>query len=181
MSSSLDRLATTFRNIHLTHKLSLRNKNFKLMKQKGVHPYDYMDIFQQVLRKFPEKIYFYSILQDGHISDEQYKHAENMWNSFNLSTMCEYLDLHLKSHIHPLGRKEFQDFQVCESKFDLNYLLHKLFPLQGIFPSFRCLSNSKYLTDDDTEFFKISSLKAKKRNEKIVSRLFSIYSVCDFC
>ena len=48
------------------------------MKQKGVHPYGYMDSFN----KFDEKLQggneFYSILQNEHVSNEQYKHAQNV-------------------------------------------------------------------------------------------------------
>ena len=49
------------------------------MKQKGVHPCSYMDSFN----KFDEKLQggneFYSILQNEHVSNEQYKHAQNVW------------------------------------------------------------------------------------------------------
>ena len=50
--------------------------------------------------RLPEKkIFFYNILQDENISDEQYNHAKNLWNTFNLNTMGEYHDLYLKSDI----------------------------------------------------------------------------------
>ena len=60
-----------------------------------------MDSFTKFDEKLPgkKKKDFYSIPQDEHTSDEQYKHAENVWNTFNLITMGDYHDLHLKSDI----------------------------------------------------------------------------------
>ena len=69
------------------------------MKQKGVHPYGYMDSFN----KFDEKLQggneIYSILRNEHVSSEQYKHAQNVWNTFNRKTISQYHDLYLKSDI----------------------------------------------------------------------------------
>ena len=49
--------------------------------------------------QLPKKKDFYSILNNEHISDEQYKHAQNVWDTFNLKTMGDYHDLYLKSDI----------------------------------------------------------------------------------
>ena len=68
------------------------------MKQKGVYPYDYMDNFQKFDEvQLPSKEDFFSILKNEHITNEQYEHAQNIWNTFNLKTMGDYHDLYLKS------------------------------------------------------------------------------------
>ena len=36
---------------------------------------------------------------DEDISDAQYQHAQNVWNTFNMKTMGAYRDLYLKSEI----------------------------------------------------------------------------------
>lgn len=70
------------------------------MKQKGVYSYDYMDSFQKFNDKqLPPKEEFYSILTDEGISDVQYQHGQNVWNTFTMKTMGEYHDLYLKSDI----------------------------------------------------------------------------------
>ena len=70
------------------------------MKQKGVYPYDFMDSFDKFKEpNLPTKEEFYSILTDELITDEQYKHAKDVWNTFNLKSMGEYHDLYLKSGI----------------------------------------------------------------------------------
>ena len=61
-----------------------------------------MGSFDKFDEKLPRKIEFYSILQDEHISDEQYKHAQYVccvWQTFSLKTTGQYHDLYLKSDI----------------------------------------------------------------------------------
>ena len=46
------------------------------MKQKGIYPYDYMDSFNKFNdTQLPSQKQFYSILNNEHISDDDYKHA----------------------------------------------------------------------------------------------------------
>ena len=42
---------------------------------------------------------FYSISNNEHITNDQYNHAQYVWNKFNLKSMGEYQDLYLKSDI----------------------------------------------------------------------------------
>ena len=76
-----------------------KNKKLELMARKGVYPYDYMDSFDKFNSQLPSKEDFYSILNDKHIKNEEYEHAKNVWNTFNLKNMGEYHDLYLKSDI----------------------------------------------------------------------------------
>jgi len=68
------------------------------MSKKGVYPYDYMDSFEKFNEtKLPTKEAFYSILNDQHISDDDYEHAKKVWRGFQLKNMGEYHDLFLIS------------------------------------------------------------------------------------
>ena len=50
------------------------------MLKKGVYPYDYMDSFEKFEQtELPKKDDFYSILHDEHITDEEHKHAKQVW------------------------------------------------------------------------------------------------------
>ena len=81
-----------------------------LMKQNGVYPYDYMDSFDKFGdQQLPPKDSFYSILPDEGISDVQYQHAQNVWNTFNMNIMGDYHDLYLQSNILLLA-DEFENF-----------------------------------------------------------------------
>ena len=99
MSSSLEKLVSNLPRESLKYT-SKRFKGLKLdlMAKKGVYPYD-MDSFKKFKEQLPTKEEFYSILNDEHISDEDYQHAQNVWNKFNLKNMGEYHDLYLQSDI----------------------------------------------------------------------------------
>ena len=91
------------------------------MKQKGIYPYDHMDCFDRFNEtQLPEKQDFYSILNNEHISDEQYKHGQNVWKTFNLKTMGDYHDLYLKSDILLLA-DVFENFRkTCLQYYKLD-------------------------------------------------------------
>ena len=101
MPSSLERLAANLPPDAFTYNNQVfQDVKLALMKQKGVYPYDYMDSFGKFNDKqLPPKEEFYSILTDEGISDEQYQHAQKVWNKFKMKTMGDYHDLYLKSDI----------------------------------------------------------------------------------
>ena len=100
MSSSLDKLVSNLPKEALIYtSQKFKGEELDLMSQKGVYPYDFMDSFDKFNEKLPSKEDFYSILNDEHISGEDYKHAQNVWNTFSLKNMGEYHDLYLKSDI----------------------------------------------------------------------------------
>ena len=100
MSSSLDKLVSNLPKDALKYTSQIfKGKKLDLMARKGVYPYDYMDSFNKFNEKLPTKEDFYSILNDEHISNEDYQHAQNVWNTFKLINMGEYHDLYLKSDI----------------------------------------------------------------------------------
>ena len=76
-----------------------KDEKLNLMARKGVYPYDYMDSFKKFKSQLPKKEDFYSILTEKDISNEDYQHVKNVWNTFNLKNMGDYHDLYLKSDI----------------------------------------------------------------------------------
>ena len=101
MSSSLDKLVSNLPNDAFMYTSEeFQDKKLKLMSQKGVYPYDYMDSFDRYDEQtLPAKKEFYSIMNDQHILDEDYNHAQNVWKTFKLRNMGEYHDLYLKSDV----------------------------------------------------------------------------------
>ena len=121
MSSSLDKLVNNLPKEALKYtSQKFEGKELDLMSQKGVYPYDFMDSFEKFNEKLPSKEEFYSILNDEHITDDQYKHAQNVWNTFNLKNMGEYHDLYLKSDILLLA-DVFENFRkTCLQYYKLD-------------------------------------------------------------
>ena len=113
MSSSLDNLIKNLPDEAFKYtKQGFKKEQFELMKQKGVYPYDYMDSFDKFNKtELPNKDEFYSILNNEHITNEQYNHAQNVWKCFDLKTMGDYHDLYLKSDILLLA-DVFENFRV---------------------------------------------------------------------
>ena len=122
MNSSLDNLIKNLPDEAFKYtKQEFEKEQFNLMKQKGIYPYDHMDSFDRFNEtKLPVQQDFYSILNNEHISDEQYKHAQNVWNTFNLKTMGDYHDLYLKSDILLLA-DVFENFRkTCLQYYKLD-------------------------------------------------------------
>ena len=67
----------------------------KLVKQKGVYPYKYMDSFKKFSEdKVPDRCKFFSSLKDKCISEKDCLKANNTWNVFKMNTMGDYYDLY---------------------------------------------------------------------------------------
>ena len=72
-------------------------KNTELLTRKGVYPYDYVSSLAKLSEtSLPPKEEFYSKLNDEDISDDDYQHAINVWNTFGCKTIRDYHDLYLK-------------------------------------------------------------------------------------
>ena len=101
MSSSLDKLVSNLPKDDLIYtSKAFKGKRLDLMSQKGVYPYSFMDSFENFNQmELPNKDQFYSIVNDQHITNDEYDHAKKVWKTFNIKTMGEYHDLYLVSDV----------------------------------------------------------------------------------
>ena len=110
-----------------TYQLSENDINkFKLLLRKGVYPYEYMDSWRRFNEtKLPSKDNFYSTLNLEDISDDDYVHAINVWNTFNISNLGEYHNLNVKLDTALLGDMfdNFRDKHIDTDKLDPAYFL----------------------------------------------------------
>ena len=121
MSSSLEKLVSNLPRESLKYTSQIfKKEKLDLISNKGVYPYDFMDSFEKFNEKLPSKEDFYSILNDEHITDEDYQHAQTVWETFMLETMGEYHDLYLKSDILLLA-DVFENFRrTCLEYYKLD-------------------------------------------------------------
>ena len=127
MNGSLDKLTKTLGKDQfetLTSKMShLTDESLNLLKQKGVFPYEYMTDFSKLsATSLPPKDAFYNHLIDEHISDEDYAHAQNVWNTFGCKTMRDYHDLYLETDVLLLTDIMTEFRRVCKKVYGLDAL-----------------------------------------------------------
>ena len=66
------------------------HNKFVLSLREGVYPYEYMDSWKRFKEEsLPDKESFYSELNNEHITDEDYEHAQKVWSTFNIKNVGE--------------------------------------------------------------------------------------------
>ncbi|XP_055856053.1 uncharacterized protein LOC129919224 [Episyrphus balteatus] len=123
MASSIDKLSKNLnRNQFIeTKKAFQKDEEFNLVMKKGVFPYEYVSSAEKLKdTKLPPKSAFYSTLNSSSITDEDYLHAQIVWNTFNMKTLGEYSDVYLKTDVMLLA-DIFENFRnVCIKTYDLD-------------------------------------------------------------
>ena len=94
---------------------------FILLLQKGVYPYEYMDSWEKSDETiFPPKEAFYNNLNLEDISDEDYAHAQKVWDVFKIKNLGEYHDLYVQSDTLLLA-DIFENFRnMCLNIYELD-------------------------------------------------------------
>ena len=71
---------------------------FALLLRRGVYPYECMDSWKRFKEEsLPDKECFYSKLKNEHITDEDYAHAQKVWDTFKTRNLGEYHNLYVQS------------------------------------------------------------------------------------
>jgi len=121
MPSSLDNLVNNLDHSDLRHTRKEFEENIDLLSRKGVYPYDHMTSIERFKEtKLPPIEAFHSKLNDSHISDEDYEHANRVWKEFRMKTMGDYHDLYLNSDVLLLADVSEEFRNVCLRNYDLD-------------------------------------------------------------
>ena len=102
-------------------KKYFNGEHLQLLKRKGVYPYEWLDSVERLNEtQLPSKDAFYSKLSGKGISEEDYKHAQKVWNTFNMETMRDYHNLYNKTDVLLLA-DVFENFRkVCKEIYELD-------------------------------------------------------------
>ena len=121
MQSSLDKLVNGTDEFPIMKKLMPEENKRKLMLKKGIYPYEYMDAFERFAEtQLPEKEKFYSSLSGKGITDEEYAHANQVWETFGCRNLGDYHDLYVATDSVLLA-EVFENFRkVCQEKYGLD-------------------------------------------------------------
>ena len=69
-----------------------------MLLRNGVYPYEYMDSWERFNEaSLPYKESFYSNLNLESITDEDYLHAQKVWEVFKIKNLGEYHELYVQS------------------------------------------------------------------------------------
>ncbi|XP_072022382.1 uncharacterized protein [Amphiura filiformis] len=99
LSTGLDTLVKNLSDFPEIAKF-FKGEKLQLVLRKGVYPYDYVNSFEKLREtSLPPKEAFYSKLYDVEISDDDYQHAQKVWNTFGMKTLREYHDLYLMTDV----------------------------------------------------------------------------------
>ena len=127
MASSLDALSKNLSNDQCKNLRCFYQQDdaFKLMRRKGVYPYEYMDSWKRFEETaLPPKAQFYSRLNMENISNKDYEHAQQVWNTMTpkgeRATMGDYHDVYLVTDVLLLA-DVFETFRdTCMQHYKLD-------------------------------------------------------------
>ena len=123
MSTSLDSLVKNLPEDALNNlrREFPEEEKLNLLKRKGVYPYEYMDGLDRLKEtQLPPREAFYSRLTGEDISDEDYQHALNVWNAFEMKTLQDYHDLYNDTDVLLLA-DVFENFRnICLENYKLD-------------------------------------------------------------
>ena len=122
MSSSLGALVNNLPKDAFKNLLKYYTpKQAELLKQKGFYPYEYMNTEEKFKDKeLPPRKAFYSKLSGRGITKTDYKHAWNVWNTFNMKTFKDYHEPYNDTDVLLLA-DVFENFRdLCLKNYELD-------------------------------------------------------------
>ena len=130
-------------------------EEFKLLTRIRIFPYEYVDSWEKLdEEQLPSKTDFYSKLNNENISEQDYVHAIDVWNTFNIQSWGEYSDLYLKTDILLLA-VVFENFRCnCSSTYSLDPLHYFTAPALAFDAMLKCIGvQLELFTDSDILVF----------------------------
>ena len=108
------------------------DQGLELLKVKGVFPYEYGNSLQEWLNtpSLPNQDAFYSSLTDGGISDEEYAHAQRVFQFFNMNHLSHYCSLYCATDTYLLAEILFE-YRRSGRAARARHPVHHILPVPG--------------------------------------------------
>ena len=121
LQTSLAKLVKNLQSGDFYNIKEIFKDNVDLLTRKGVFPYDYVSSMNKLAEtQLPPKEEFYSKLNDENIKDDDYQHANNVFQILKCKTIRDYHDLYLKSDVLLLA-DVFENFRkTCLKHYNLD-------------------------------------------------------------
>ena len=119
--SSLEKLVMGIDEFPIMNKLMPEENKRQLLIKKDIYPYEYMDSFERFGEsQLPEKEKFYSSLSGKGITDEEYVHAKQVWETFGFRNLGDYHNLYVATDTVLLA-EVFENFRkVCQERYGVD-------------------------------------------------------------
>jgi hypothetical protein len=123
---TIEKLRNAFPNTSAHFK---DDTQFKLMTQKGVYPYDYIDDYNKLnSQQLPHIQAFYSNLYGSDCSLDDYAQAQTVWKTFQCKTFLDYHNLYLCSDVLLLT-DVWENFRnTCYTHYNLDCIYYYTAP-----------------------------------------------------
>ena len=122
MATSLDNLVNNLpKDVFNNVKKHYAEDKLSLLTRKGVYPYEYMDTLEKLKEtKLPSREAFYSRLNGVGINDEDYEHAQKVWETFEMKNLEDYHNLYNQVDVLLLA-DVFENFRnICIKNYKLD-------------------------------------------------------------
>ena len=121
LQTSLANLVGNLQPDYFYNTKEISSENVELLTRKGVYPYDYVSSNEKLSEtQLPPKEEFYSKLNDEDMTDDDYQHAINVWNTFKCKRIRDYHDLYLKSDVLLLSDVSENFRKTCLHHYNLD-------------------------------------------------------------
>ncbi|XP_064653079.1 uncharacterized protein LOC135503432 [Lineus longissimus] len=122
MQSSLANLAKNLPNQQMKNLAKKFNgEHFDLVTRKGVYPYEWVDSYEKFQsQQLPSIEEFYSTFNSTKISQEEYLHAQHVWDRFNCQTFEDYHKIYLETDVLLLADIIENFRQTCMDIYNLD-------------------------------------------------------------
>ncbi|XP_066916398.1 uncharacterized protein [Clytia hemisphaerica] len=145
-------------------------ERFILLTRKGIYPYEYFDDITRFddETELPPRESFYSTLSEENVSEEDYNHAKNVWNKFEMESLKDYHNLYVLTDVLIMA-DVFEAFRKnCLQHYQLDPAHYFTAPGMSWEAALKKTGNFQWLQDDEIEQFDVSIISDEAEDGFII-------------